>query len=265
MSRLSIGMDPSSTYVGLAALDEEADLVALASVRPKHERRVNSLARDFFEAVAGHRGEVLPERMPQKTKRSSGTRTSGNSGWHIGWWGGRFAGRLECMGYDVLEPVHAGVWRPSMLAWSARNGLVMERPTGRPQHRTVAPARSVEDTMRLSNGGFRVNYRCGHSLDVKDYEELVKTCSNPCSECISSAPQSMNREELVADKWKELACRFVEFHWPQKYAAIVDASRSRAKKQSQPDHHLAGVHDACEAVGLAIHLHVTSVETASTC
>lgn len=56
----------------------------------------------------------------------------------------------------------------------------------------------------------------------------------------------------VRDAWKAAACAFVAHAYPQPYKRLVDDARSRART-AKHDWELAGVPDACEAVGIAIH------------
>ena len=61
----------------------------------------------------------------------------------------------------------------------------------------------------------------------------------------------------VRDAWKAVVCEIVSKLWPGHYRELVDDARSRARTPKK-DHELMGVSDACDAVGIGVHVLVTS-------
>ncbi len=114
----------------------------------------------------------------------------------------------------------------------------------------------VRDVVPMGEGLYRVAYKgCDHGHIVSGYAYL-RSAPTSCPRCAmeATAKVSMDPAQMVRDEWKRIACLFVRHFYPEKYDQLVSEARGRARNQEKPDHHLAGVSDACESVGVALHV-----------
>jgi predicted lipoprotein with Yx(FWY)xxD motif len=96
---------------------------------------------------------------------------------------------------------------------------------------------------------------CDHRADIGgSFAEVEASPTKMCPQCnLATMATGMTPDEWRRDEWKRLACTAVAHRWPTLYAAVVEDARGRARSQ-KPDHRLAGVADACEAAGVALHV-----------
>lgn len=244
------GIDPSSDYIGLAELDAEPGarpeqrppLVTLASVRAGkrgHDVTLRStLACLELRAASTYAIERSP---PSGTKK----RAQAAIGDAIGWYGGLVAGGLIMGGHGV-QRVHVSSWRTSMLRYAAAWGARVPHP--KHERDTVRKRRNQAKAERMRDGSIQIRRPCGHVATCQLPSMVQAVLESSCPDCSGARPSLDMRT-----RWKRAACRFVAQLWPDPYAALVADARSRARTE-RPDWELAGVPDACEAVGIACSL-----------
>lgn len=149
--------------------------------------------------------------------------------------------------------VDPGEWRRRMLELGQGLGLGLSAPRregeSAPAPGPLPPKAIGADGISRVGKLFRIRYRCGHEVD---FAPPPQDAPSLCPRC--SGPQPVDRRtdaERIRDEWKAVACRFVASLWPDKYSALVAGASSRAANIRE-DHQLAGVADACEAVGVAL-------------
>lgn len=276
-----IGLDPSaSSRAGWAVQDPSrpvsARLIALGSVRAvrgDYDATTTRIASAICEAV-GPRAAVdvvATERPPDSLRGDTGYGATLQSAWAQGWIGAGVCAELRhrypCR---IVRATPPAPWREAMFIEAARNGLLLEKPTRATvtaahafhraamsearQQRLVATSR-LRKVIRV-DGGYEAVYRCGHRRRIEGgYEALAVANVPPCGSCAGPAPSNddgLDVNAAVRAEWKKVACRFVEHFWPDQYSQLVADARSRATTVGKPDHELAGVSDACEAVGITV-------------
>lgn len=209
-----LGIDPGSTYTGLAVVEwptqgefviRRANLLHFTAIRlgddplwALHDHFEHPVNRQVYQLVR----KIVVERVPKTARKDTGRQgVQGGLGWANGFMAGLavatvrsgLAGGLPygVVSYESAEPI---VWRPFMLAASARAGKVIPPPRR-------APGWTHDD---------------------------------------------------VRNAWKAAACAFVAHAYPEPYKELVADARSRART-AKHDWELAGVPDACEAVGIAVY------------
>jgi len=195
------------------------------------------------------------------------------------WVGGLLAGELR---RELGMPLWctSAEWRPSMQAAAAREGLLLPGPDDAPQLAEVprlppagvsAPARILPPRVELLTGEEQVGalpgsrafvYACGCRV-VQEVQKAAPACPRcalrpraalvpaPAPGAATSPPRRRDGEAR-SRHWKQQAWRFLVHARPDLAQALYDDARSRARTLTEA-WRLAGVADACEAVGIAMH------------
>lgn len=186
-------------------------------------------------------------------------------GWKLGYLVGAIARAIHHPRVQVeLVPVYT--WRTKMLQLSTlwgvpavapgeSRGLVPRPPPSQLEKVPGRPMRQKFSVDRPAGGGLEVVWSgCDHREPVASLEVLQTSPPTFCASC-AQVPKLDPVRPLTAEErreaWKELACALVKAHWPTWYDATVREVRDRARDKSKPDHQLAGIADACEAVWIA--------------
>jgi len=273
-----IGIDPSSAFVGLAI----AQILGDGGIAIQRLKGVRCFAGDPIRSV---RERVLPEirmgvcgvpdvpliaealqgvlaafveKAPAKARGDTNHGPQASIGDAIGFVGGLSVAEL-LVGGVTIERVEPSPWRNSMLIWAARNGLVRVAPK-RSHRRELVPEDVGRSAIRgrltrgMNSRGvdcYWLRYHgCEHVQDVPVADGTVGL--NRSRTCMACRVPVMDDAQWVRDQWKALACEIVCHFWPLEYAELVVDAKSRARTE-RPDHQIAGVADACEAMGVLLH------------
>lgn len=258
-----LGIDQSNTATGLACVRAHPDPRKRVHAFLAHpmldgeEGVVRSVTERVWPTLRGWLGEnpgpahVWVELAPPTMRADVNHGAQAAIGFAQGWLGGLIAGGLLEGGCDVhLAPVSD--WRATMLRTAIEIGCPLSPPR---RGREDAPDANPERFRVASGGGtsfVRTWTGCGHEERLRDFAELNEAQTTRCPACRGSRP-TMSSAEAVRDAWKAIACLFVRALAPTGYGQLVAQARGRARKKDAPDHHLVGVADACEAVGIALH------------
>lgn len=246
-----VGVDPGSDYLGIAVLYRQ---VSGAPRVEMHGLRVagKSLARrceviaPVIDPVIGLHPVVGVEQPPPTANKHQKRGHQAPIGWRLGLAAGLVTVPFARAGCDVQEiPVRD--WRRGMLASARAYGMVVPAPN----RRNLPPVGStvIDKLVRNEAGELVASWRgCAHFTVMQVPADRKQPST--CPECRRMARQV---DDPVRDAWKRIACLWVQRVWPAEYAALVDPAKSRARTE-QPDHTLAGVADACEAVGVGMHI-----------
>jgi hypothetical protein len=260
-----LAVDPGSTHTGVAAAHLEGADVQLDRVASVNmlvdDRRSLARIRDAFGPNDYIDGRLLIEEVPPTAHKDTGHGSQAPIGFRQGYIAGIIAGDWYGDGGRAVELVSSSVWRPSMIVYAARRGLLLDRPRGRKPspfdgRQGVLGTVDKVDKATPPATGFVVSWRgCTHLWPAADLAAVVNKPER-CPECFRSARKvdpARAAAEQVRDDWKRTAYMFASFFWPDPIAAVVEDARSRAKTVRIEPWRLAGVADACEAVGLAVH------------
>lgn len=272
-----VGIDPSNRQTGLACVDARPGLALRerlidvravpmftgddgAGVLRSMRERVHPILAEW--AKLGALMTFWVEQAPPTARADAGHGAQGEIGWAQGWCAG-----LAVAPYVARFPVHRaqpGTWRDSMQIESAQAGLLLQTPDRR---RAAAEVSSVLGVDRVKRQRFKVDIDpqargaylrrwdgCAHVEHFADFASLRAMESTMCPSCHAApAPVRASSEaDRIRAEWKACACRFVSHFWPTTFADLVKGPAERAKSEKAP-HELAGVADACEAVGIAVH------------
>lgn len=249
------GIDPSADYTGYGTIrpndrDKPPDLEHLEAIRMTDELCDRIQERLALRIYEGDRSDLwIIERVPPAARADTGHGWQAAIGDSTGWIGGLVGGMLLANDYDRHPSrVRPGPWRASMLLLSTKWGHHLMRPKER-----LALSKTpdtVGTVKRADGGGFNLEWQdCDHVWFANDLATLQRK-PDTCPEC---GDRTRSRADRIRDAWKETAVEFVHTFWPEPLRELVEAARSRARKKSKPMHQLAGVADACEAVGVACH------------
>jgi len=255
-----VGIDPGSTMLGISAFrltGSSAELVGLASVRVGDDLLtgtrvgVRNVLADWAVPWQSPTCGWSVEHAPPTAHADVGHGAQAVIGWGLAASAYTVLGAF-CHGpHRVILPTP---WREKMLITGARHRLLIEKPS----RKVAAPPRPVKvnnvlGPVKRDGDAWVSTYRgCGHPVRiVGDYQVLTTTTIPPCPVCAAPPTETTRTGDQVRDLWKAAACRFVGHLWPEHYAAVVRDARSRART-NPPDHHLVGVSDACEAVGIGV-------------
>ena len=255
------GIDPSNGYTGIAAARPAAQL----RDRLLEARAVRLFEEDAY-CVRSIRERIAPvldqwiaddlllaiEQAPPTAREDMGHGAQAEIGYAQGWLGGMICGRYADTAR--IERFGPSPWRDTMIVEAARNGLLLQKPT-RASLTSAQGGAAVTRVLRVDRapqGGFNVLWRgCAHVFWCLNMG-AVQAKPDRCPECAKGDKPRPAVGADIRDAWKALACRFVAHFWPEIYEGIVAPARERAHT-NPPDHRLAGVPDACEAVGIALH------------
>lgn len=276
MIDIVLGVDQSNEATGLACVKAHPDprqrlhaflahpmLTGDQGVIRSVTERIRPTLRGWLAELPSGSTRVCIELAPPTMRADVKHGPQAAIGFAQGWLGGLVAGALLA---DI--PVDTGLglsrvgvhlvpvadWRQTMLRTAAEIGCPLapprrgraSNPSGNVERFTVAAGSSGPTSLR------RVWSGCEHEEEFADLAVLMRSQTTKCPSCRGSR-SSMSDAEAVRDGWKELACWFVKALAPEPYARVVAQARARARRRDTPDHHLAGVADACEAVGIALH------------
>lgn len=256
-----IGIDPSTTVTGLAAL-RDGDLFGLQAVRmfpgnpidSLRERIVPLLKEWAFDGTVDSQVVICAEKPPPTARASVNHGHQGTIGDAVGYVGGLClgwaAGRLPGGRISLLRVPSGGPdgWRATMTVEAGRRGVDIQRDAaGRKPGRVFGKRGKPE--RNPAGPGFVLPYLgCNHRLECAGYTELVQAPA-ACPRCAGTPDPG----ELDArDRWKRAACLMVEGLWPGQYGSLVADAASRAKSV-QESWRYVGVADACEAACIAMH------------
>lgn len=196
------------------------------------------------------RAQLWVEQAPPMMRSDVKHGAQASIGFAQGWLGGLIAGRF--LGRFPVHRVGPSPWRTTMLVEAARAGLVLPEPGRKPP----PPPPGQVQRFKVDRAGaafVRVWDGCNHRETFHTYADLHKAQAQACTTCAAgNAVQTLTDAEAVRDAWKATACRFVRHFWPGMYDNVVRGAQARARSD-RPEHRLAGVADACEAVGIALH------------
>lgn len=259
-STLVLGFDQSNRVTGFGVVRPAERLqerllwmeaIPMLSDDDGVERSVLERIYPLVEHWSSHnRVRIWIEQAPPMVRRDVKHGPQAAIGFAQGWLGGLIAGRF--LGQFPVTRVGPDVWRATMLVEAARAGLVLPEPGRRPP----PPPPGQVQRFKVDRAGaafVRVWDGCNHRETFTTYADLHKAPATACTTCAAGdAVQTLTDAEAVRDAWKKTACRFVHHFWPGMYGNIIQDALSRARSD-RPEHKLAGVADACEAVGIAIH------------
>lgn len=259
------GVDPSSTWVGLASLEvavgrkptEPPALTLLQSYRPTKTWRGTVVNRILPTLQVGNQDPIAFEKPPPTAKKDANHGHQAPIGYAVGVHAALIAGALAATGWhgDEVHPM-PGEWRPVMIRLSTAWGHPLMHAK---DYLVERNRRAVEVTARAGHGRMdRVERRgdqifttfvgCDHTWRGPAKLQLLP---QRCPDC--AAPARGDRAALIRDAWKAIACSFVRHHWPVQFAGLLADAKGRARKlgPERPAHTYEGVADACEAVGIA--------------
>ncbi len=252
-----LGIDPGSHYMGLGILRDDggadARAVRMQGYAPdrQHARIRQALAElgvsgDDEDLVAGC--EEPPRSVTTKVRRGA----QAPIGWKLGLMAGMAVGALAPRPVTMLS---VSDWRKTMLGERRRVGLLEEAPSRRSLEKATL---GVHVGIRVDADGRQwVRFRgCGHDVRCPSRRAIPRVCPR----CAKGDPHV---DDIVRDVWKRLACELVERRYPELYGRLVVEARSRAKAEDRPEHHLEGVADACEAIGVTLHVRRVETEAVS--
>jgi hypothetical protein len=230
---LWVAIDPSSTWIGVAAYDGKLRLCK--AIRVREDWAAAQEVAALVRAVAPGPFRLAVERASDTAPVEAHGR-QGKIGWMLGWAGGLVAGAIA----PQEEPVtlYTTDWRPTLCR------LVSEAP---------APFLGLRCAIgRIEHGPDRehreVAFRCGQKLVVR-VEVLAPGKVGPnCPRCAKTT----RAKDDTRDRWKERAVRGALATWPELVTPVIAEARTRARPTT-PDHKLEGVADACEAAWIARH------------
>ena len=253
-----LGVDPGSEHVGLAVRVND-EVVYLGAVRMLPELH-RSWAR-IDDVLTRYQGfdAVLIERPPPTVRADVEHGPQAVIGYAIG----RVTGAVEswCWSRGIVpQLVDVSTWRDAMLVDANRRGLRLVKPSRHAvPDRGNAPARFDAFTVKQTPGtggatgrppSFDLEYTaCGHRHVAGSFDQLAaaRRAHPTCAICSPAAKPAGPAD--VRERWKEAACAYANLVAPSAYRALVEHTRSRAKT-IRHDWQLAGVADACEALGL---------------
>lgn len=260
-----VGFDPGSEYIGIATL-RTTDAGEVATAEFHSIRCLSDPERTFRERVFPELDKLrrkatsilfVTEVPPPTSHEGQGHRIGQAAiGYPLGYCAG-LAAAVFLSDPNLVHPVlrvPVTAWRDSMLVNAARDGCVLVRP-GTKLARIGTKRRSdIDGTTRTGDGGFDVAWRsCAHLHRVATYAALLSPdMPTECPVCHPVAGATFDSVDDVRDEWKAAACRIAEHLHPEAYASLVADAKSRAKTVDL-EHRLAGVPDACEALGMAYH------------
>lgn len=260
------GIDPSSSYVGVAAVSGERGRIrpvwlgepVILRGHPLDEwnRRLRA-ALEPPVALGVLRWRI--EEPPPAAKADTGHVRQAPIGFGVGFPGGMAAAILFSLGATEVELVEPRIWRPSMLLVAALHGAVVVDPRSRVA-RAPPTARGEVRKVRRDGGEMVLGYTgCDHEVRAANLAAL-KRAPTRCAVCATGGPKPTDRARDIRDAWKMAACSFAEQLWPAEYAALRLSLRSR---ESTPDHRRAGLSDVCEAAAIAAHVWLENTPTRS--
>jgi hypothetical protein len=258
--RVVIGIDPGSSYTGLAmAANDQRDPALrlkrmvrqpmsediVASARKVVQVLLDWLASDVSDTETYDAVEVWIEQCPPTAREDVNHGQQGK----IGFAQGRLVGLIEGM-----LSVHRGIrvrlvqvqdWRVTLKALS----IALPPPPAAP-----APSQraSAFDLTRSASGMIRTWKVCGHT-DTVPFDKILVAAPTTCPACAQTQGKQRTRAEAVRDDWKHLACRFIGEAAPALYQAVVAQAEARAHVPHKAPWTLMGVPDACEAACIALH------------
>lgn len=262
-----VGIDPSNAHTGLASVraavafrdrlvDARAvtmlggdDGVIRSVVERLHPVLDGWLPREGVALARGAR--IYVEQAPPTARKDTGHGAQAEIGFAQGWLAGAITS--PWFGRCPVRRVGPSPWRAYMLVEAAREGLLLPEP-GRKNVVTVAPGQVQRFTVSRDGVAYdRTWAGCGHQEHFETFGALHAAQAARCPGCEKGvAPaRGQSEAEAVREAWKATACRFVAHFWPGIYEALCAPARERAHT-NPPDHRLAGVSDACEAVGVAL-------------
>ena len=255
------GIDPSNKHTGIAFATPHPDLerrIVLAesvTMLTGDDGVIRSVVERIYPTLdlAPARTPIWIEEAPPTARGDVDHGPQGAIGFAQGWLGGLIAGRYVGQGWPVHR-VGPSPWRAHMLVEAARAGFLMQEP-----HRgRAAPPDGPAQRWKVEPGPDRsfvkVWAQCDHRDTFANYQALSEGLATRCPTCAAgvAVPRGMSEADAIRDAWKQTACLFVARFYPDRWASLVIKARERAKMK-QLDHHLAGVADACEAVGIALY------------
>ncbi len=277
---LVLGIDAGASYTGLALVQSAptmADRLVVMHAACMGDldywSRVQCRVWPWLEALRIEHGlpdRVVVERAPDTARSDANHGPQGLVGWVQGYVAGLCVSAAAQPACPPATP-QPTEWRDRLLVYAAREGFVMERPT----RASLAAQRHCSDRLidlqanrfrqtsaarrDVVRDGFWLRYRCcGTESFVPGSYVILQANGIPnCAKC-APAPSATKSEAAtdaddIRDAWKALSCSFVRHFWPTQYRYLVDGARSRSRTAGTPDHKLAGVSDACEAVGIAFY------------
>lgn len=253
-----VGIDHSNRYTGLACVRPaerlEERLVGFTSIvmfAGDVERSILERIRPALDGwlVAG--SQIWVEEAPPTARADVEHGHQGAIGFAQGWLAGAIVGRY--LGTHAVHRVGPGRWRPTMLVEAARAGFLLEEPRRGRSSPTASRVQRFK-VERDGTGFVRIWNGCDHREPFANFASLQMASATSCPMCAAGVrvPRGTSEADAIRDAWKEAACRFVGRFWPTQYNELVRVARARAST-SPPDHQVAGVADACEAVGIALH------------
>lgn len=256
-----VGVDPSAEYTGLAVVRpgpgdrvELVDLTFAIMLARNATRSVVERIHPWLDARAFPGAAIWLERPPPTARSDAGHGAQAAIGDSIGWVGGLIAGRYvaTCRVHRVLPTD----WRRTLLLEAARSGLLLSDPSRATPPKEGAPlrpgVRAKVDRGTAPGELVRSWSGCDHRQRFANYESLTLSTATSCPDCAARPAPRWDRAAEVRAGWKRAACRWVAHCWPDDYARLVEGARARSKVAKEP-WELAGVADACEAVGIAVH------------
>ena len=249
-----LGCDPGSDYMGLARLD--GDSLTMSRIRMGGGALTSANVNDVRWHMGDDRMVVGIEQPPPTVRKDVNHGHQAPIGWRLGLAASTVIVPALRRGWPVTE-VPVGEWRATMLVHAARGGLLIQKPSrrGRVGRPMLTPTGStVARAQRLGeSGGFEVHFKwCAHVHVADNYEDMIEIVN--CPEC-AKPPKPVTYDE-IRDAWKRICCEWVAHFWPDEYVRIVAQAKKTARTE-KPDHQLVGVADACEAVGVAVHMQMT--------
>ena len=255
-----LGIDPSSSYTGIALLDASGVRyvagVRMFSGKPMRSARERTIPA-VREACAIARPQlVVVEKPPGTARKDTNHARQGDIGWKVGVAGALAIAELVLDGTPVVF-VEVGPWRKTMLEVAARHGLVIQKPTRGNVSRASTSASKPAGVNRDGRGFIQTYTRCEHVARFEGFKALVNG-PDSCAVC-STGAKKLNAAELVTRAWKKAAVDICDHLYPGALDPVVGAAAKRARGPKER-HRYAGVSDAAESLMIALHGRTLSLE-----
>lgn len=200
---------------------------------------------------------VFASEIPPPTFRADHGARIGQAaiGYPLGYCTGLAASAVLLAHRSVLRfPVSE--WRATMIEHAASARMLIQRP-GRPR-KTGRPEPATINTRVVPVDGhphqYNCTYRgCDHVHVTTSIDLAAGRTPTRCPTCSPVGTDAfIETEEDITEAWKRTACAYAKALYPDAYEMVVADARGRARTE-KPDHQLAGVPDACEALAIALH------------
>jgi hypothetical protein len=244
-----LGLDASSSYVGVAVVEhnnpgrqEPGKLLFLDAV-PGSDREPWELADRVVDRLGdlGDVDVVAFEEPPPAARADVHHGFQAPIGLAIGLTAGAILGRLHGR-YQRVQRVTVRAWweRWELVVLANRGAVYLWENWKGERTRKV---RTFDKLIRSGSGVYATYKGCTHAPRVSLTTPVPVTCP-------MCGPDQRDPAEIRRDLRKAWTVETVRSLYPRQVDHLIACARERARTD-KPDHQLAGVHDACDAVGVA--------------